>query len=70
MRNFGFGKEGLRSKRRELEEEKKEFERLRAETDFEKSDFLALTIAALITILPIAVIAFIAIYFIIELMFT
>ncbi len=70
MKNLKFGKEGFKSKKRELDEEKELFEKLREETDFERKDFWALTIAALVTLLPIALIVFLAVYFILELFFS
>ena len=46
----------LKSKKRKVLEEAELLNKLRDETEFEKKDFLALIIAALITIVPIVLI--------------
>lgn len=47
---------GFNSRKRKLLEEKKVLNQLKDETEFEKGDFLALIIAALITIVPIVLV--------------
>ncbi len=70
MRKFDLEKRSIRSKKRELDEEKATLEKLRAETDFEKSDFAALTIAAFITILPVVLVILFLFYILTSLFFS
>lgn len=47
---------GFQSRKRKLLEEAKVLNQLRDETEFEKGDYLALIIAALITIMPVVLV--------------
>ena len=47
---------GFKSRKRKLLEETKVLKQLRDETDFEKGDFFALIVAALITITPVVLV--------------
>lgn len=50
-------------KKRKVQHENNEIDRLKYSTHFEKNDFLALLIAAFTTILPFALFMFLAVYF-------
>lgn len=55
---------GFKSRKRKLREESEELEKLKKETEFEKGDFAALIIAALVTIGPV-VLGLLALYYMI-----
>ena len=50
------------SRKRKLRDETEELEKLKKETEFEKGDFLALAIAALVTIGPVVIVV-LALYY-------
>lgn len=60
--------DGIKSKRRKAMEELNLMRKLKSETKFEKNDFLALIIAALVTLLPV-VIVILLLYFGISMLF-
>jgi len=61
--------DGLKSKKRKAQEQTELLNKLRDETEFEKDDYKALIIAALITIMPVVIIVLLAYYFISMLFF-
>ena len=61
--------DGLKSKKREAQEQTELLNKLRDETEFEKNDYKALIIAALITIMPVVIVVLLAYYFISMLFF-
>jgi len=60
--------DGLKSKKRKVQEEMDELHELRDKTDFEKGDFAALLIAGLTTILPVVAVILV-LYFLISMLF-
>lgn len=59
MKPFNDSDRGFTSKRKKLIEESETLDQLKKETNFEKGDYLALIVAAMITIIPVvAVILF------------
>jgi len=56
--------DGLKSKKRKAQEQTELLNKLRDETEFEKNDYKALIIAALITIMPVVIVVLLAYYFI------
>ncbi len=64
MRKFDLKNRSIKSKKRELDEEKETLEKLREETDFEKGDYTALTVAAFLTILPVVIVILFLFYII------
>ncbi|MBM7614616.1 hypothetical protein [Alkaliphilus hydrothermalis] len=53
---------GFKSRRRKSQEEKEELKQLLGKTDFENGDFLALIIAALVTLVPVVLIMLLIYY--------
>jgi Fe2+ transport system protein B len=60
--------DGLKSKKRKVQEEMDELRELRDQTDFEKNDYAALIIAGLTTILPVVGVILV-LYFLISMLF-
>ncbi|NLC33907.1 MAG: hypothetical protein GX760_01420 [Erysipelothrix sp.] len=58
-----FDPEKRRLKRAEEKAKTEEFLRLKKEANFEKGDYWALIVAAMTTILPVALLTFVAIFF-------
>lgn len=63
----GFDK-GFKSRKRKVLEEQELLNQLKEETDFEKGDFFALIIAALITIMPVVLVV-LFLYYAISMLF-
>lgn len=64
-----FDRQKHRERRAEEIRKTEEFNRKRKEVQFEKGDTVALIIAALVTILPVAIITILVIWFLSTLMF-
>ncbi len=68
MNIFGFRTDDLISKRQKSKEEAKLISELKENTVFEKNDYLALIIAAVVTLVPVVIIVWL-LYFGISMLF-